>query len=244
MPSIYSQLAGRRGAELELQPLTDCAGYTRTNEQLHGEYAARTYRLLLEAGEDMSLCTNRLAASSLRELDLSFNGCKTFTDREAWQLAKGLPPTIEKLRLEFPSDEDGSYMIGAEAAQAILDNALALPHLRELSFCYSSATEFPAAIEQCKALETLSLSCNCLTGAIPSALGQCKRLKELSLNCNQLSGEIPRALGQCTELRSLILHTNQLSGQIPVELGQCTALQTLMLDEAQEGEDQVASFDA
>ena len=66
-----------------------------------------------------------------------------------------------------------------------------------------------------KALHTLNLSNNMLTGCIPSSLGNLSELESLDLSHNKLSGEIPQQLMQRTFIESFDVSHNNLSGQIP-----------------------------
>ena len=74
MPSdhkhILNFIAGRRGDALEEPVLDACPEYAATNAKLHGAFAARAWRLLLESDEDMAPVARCLAASGLRELRL------------------------------------------------------------------------------------------------------------------------------------------------------------------------------
>ncbi|KAM7260860.1 hypothetical protein ACFE04_026335 [Oxalis oulophora] len=79
--------------------------------------------------------------------------------------------------------------------------------------------KFPADIDSCKSLTSLSLSNNHLTGPIPDDIS--KKLPFvtiLDLSNNSFSGEIPSDLANCSYLNYLYLNDNHFVGQIPPEL--------------------------
>lgn len=66
-----------------------------------------------------------------------------------------------------------------------------------------------------KALRSLNLSNNLLTGRIPSSLGNSTMLESLDLSRNDLSGEIPQQLKELGFLASFNVSRNNLTGPIP-----------------------------
>ena len=194
---ILNFIAGRDGDDFALEPFADCTAYNDVDARLHGCVAARAWRMLLEAGDDMHTCATRVAASAVPTLALSFRGCAAFTDVEARRLIDALPPTLSELRLELV--ESGATPKGG---RAVLDGMLGrvelLPRLRvlDLSECLLSGT-IPETLGQCSALEVLDLSCNQLTGTVPDALGRCTKLAMLNLQKNRLSDGLPDSLREC-----------------------------------------------
>lgn len=95
------------------------------------------------------------------------------------------------------------------------------------------AGKIPAAIQDLKALKTLTLNNNSITGQIPTWLGSMTNLETLYLYTNQLTGGIPSSLGNLSALKTLGLQSNPLGGAIPASLGSLTNLQVLLLHATQ-----------
>ena len=68
---------------------------------------------------------------------------------------------------------------------------------------------------QLKALYSLNLSHNSLTGQIPPSIGNLRNLESLDLSWNNLSGTIPTQLQSLTFLAFLNVSFNHLVGMIP-----------------------------
>jgi len=68
-----------------------------------------------------------------------------------------------------------------------------------------------------KALTTLNLSMNELSGSIPDAIGSILGLEQLCLAHNNLSGQIPTSLQNLTSMWKLDLSFNDLQGEVPKE---------------------------
>ena len=88
----------------------------------------------------------------------------------------------------------------------------------------------PKQIGNLTSLWTLFLDHNQLSGDIPSSLGSLKSLDWLRLNNNQLSGSIPPSLSNLNALTKLELNNNRLSGRVPMGLSSLTGLTSLWLD--------------
>ena len=240
---------------LDAEPLPDSPHYSRTDDALHGCFAAAAWRLLLERDERMEEYGSVLRLSRARTFAGAFGGCTQATDAALRLLADSLPSELETLSLSLgeAASADAAVAIGGElqrlpslrkltlregcigaaglaAVVAGLQASGAWGRLEELKLLDAQlAGEIPAALGGCVALQRLELGRNQLTGEIPAALGQCVALQRLDLGRNQLTGEIPAALGQCVALETLKLSGNRLTGEIPAALGQCVALQSLSL---------------
>ena len=73
-----------------------------------------------------------------------------------------------------------------------------------------------------RAVESMLLDINLLSGPGLAELGQLSALKCLYLYSNALTGPIPAELAQLSALKMCILHSNKLTGPIPIpvlELG-------------------------
>lgn len=89
---------------------------------------------------------------------------------------------------------------------------------------------FPSGLENCHALQTVSLSGNAFSGSIPSDI--CKQLvyvTKLDLSQNSFSGSIPDGLANCRYLTELHLQKNNLTGPIPWGIGVLPKLSVLDL---------------
>lgn len=70
-----------------------------------------------------------------------------------------------------------------------------------------------------KALRTLSLHNNALTGPIPDSIGSLEQLEFLLLYKNQFTGPLPDRLTECTSLVGLVVYGNMLTGSLPRNIG-------------------------
>lgn len=253
---ILNYIAGRRGDELDLVPLEASEAYDAFDETLYCRHLAAGWRLLTESGVDLSKPSERLGASNLHRLVLSFRGCDAFDDRAAQLLARSLPKTLRHLKLEV----EGSR-VSAEGAIAVLDAVVARLQLSDLQLLSMSDCRLsvplppqlgtctqlgllnfagnrmcgpvPPELRRCVQLRSVFLQNNELTGALPAWLGEWLLLESLSINGNQLEGAVPGELGRCTALRELRIHQNpQLAGPLPSGLGSCGALIKLEADQA------------
>lgn len=84
-----------------------------------------------------------------------------------------------------------------------------------------------ATMRSWKALITLSVAGNKLTGEIPSTIGSCTALQDVYLDRNRFSGFLPSELSSLKSLSIFELQNNNFSGLLPTELGNCTALSVL-----------------
>ncbi|CAL8998149.1 unnamed protein product [Prunus brigantina] len=80
-----------------------------------------------------------------------------------------------------------------------------------------------------KALESLHLDNNRLSGKIPDCFRNWKNLEVVNLESNNLIGNIPRSLGYLPSLQYLHLRNNHLHGELPPYLKKCTHLTILDL---------------
>ncbi|KAL4384516.1 hypothetical protein GQ457_15G004610 [Hibiscus cannabinus] len=152
---------------------------------------------------------------NLRVLNLGFNelegvipgSLSKFVDLEVLNLAGN------KLKGSLPGYFGGFYML---KGLYLSNNQLNGPILENFD-------------RNCRYLEHLDLSGNCLVGRIPGSLGNCRRLRTLLLFSNMLDGVIPNELGQLQELEILDVSRNKLNGLIPAELGNCVRLSVLVL---------------
>ncbi|KAK2967350.1 hypothetical protein RJ640_027877 [Escallonia rubra] len=88
----------------------------------------------------------------------------------------------------------------------------------------------PASLGNLSSLSLLHLYNNSLSGPIPEELANLKSITDLELSENQLNGSVPASLGNLSNLEILFLRDNQLSGPIPEELGYLTLLSVLEMD--------------
>ncbi|RLM78493.1 hypothetical protein C2845_PM12G03230 [Panicum miliaceum] len=79
----------------------------------------------------------------------------------------------------------------------------------------SSAHGHSLQTGQLKALISLDISCNNLTGPVPPSIGNLTNLQVLDLSNNNLTGEIPAALGNLHFLARFNVSNNNLEGPIP-----------------------------
>ncbi|KAG8464851.1 hypothetical protein KFE25_010219 [Diacronema lutheri] len=76
------------------------------------------------------------------------------------------------------------------------------------------------ALPKWRALETLALQWNQLSGPLPAEIAELSNLRSLSLAANFLNGPLPAELAQCSSLQNLWLELNLFSGTIPSALGE------------------------
>ncbi|XWS33340.1 hypothetical protein CRYUN_Cryun22dG0073400 [Craigia yunnanensis] len=81
-----------------------------------------------------------------------------------------------------------------------------------------------------KALSSLTLKGNGITGEIPKELGNLSSLTILDLENNRLTGEIPSSLGNLKNLHFLTLSKNNLTGTVPQSISDLSKLINLLLD--------------
>ena len=95
---ILNFMAGRCGADLDAPVLSSCAAYDEWSRGISAKVVAASWRLLLEAGEDMHASGAMLAESSVTKLVLSFRHCAAFDDAMAALLAASMPVPLEEVR--------------------------------------------------------------------------------------------------------------------------------------------------
>ena len=88
----------------------------------------------------------------------------------------------------------------------------------------------PVKLCQARALESLYLRGNYLTGTLPKCLGNLSHLYDLEVNQNRFYGVLPEELCQATALKYLSLWGNDLTGTLPNCLGNLSNLYNLELE--------------
>jgi len=112
------------------------------------------------------------------------------------------------------------------------------PHglVSKIDLGYNNLTEFgaetvPFEIKNFKALESLQLHNNGISGYFPSSVTHLtNKLKSLHLQYNAIQGKIPESIGRMMALTSLGLGSNKLTGEIPSNLSNLLNLRLLGLD--------------
>jgi hypothetical protein len=193
---ILNSICGRKGKDLELEPLKSSSHYDELNSMLHARFAVAGLRGAADrwlAGEKGPLLSHLSAikapGANLRKVAINLRG---FNDED----------TANEIML-----------------------AIVQPSLVELGFTRCKAIRvLPEAIGNCTSLTELNLEdCPDLT-ALPEAIGNCTSLTELYLNgCKGLTA-LPEAIGNCTSLTSLYLRRCTGLTALPEAIGNCTKL--------------------
>ena len=174
---ILNSICGRKGKDLELEPLKSSPHYDELNSMLHARFAVAGLRGAADrwlAGEKGALLSHLSAIK-----------------------APGANLRKVVIDLEGFDNED--------AANEIM-LAIMQPALVELCFQHCEAlTVLPVAIGNCTSLTELNLmECTGLT-LLPEAIGNCASLTMLNLiGCTGLTA-LPEAIGNCTSLTELHL---------------------------------------
>lgn len=105
-------------------------------------------------------------------------------------------------------------------------------NLEVLDLSNNVILKLPNSMASFKALKTLDLFNNNLTGALPDDLGACSNLVTLDVGANQLTGNLPVSVTRLTKLERLIIggggtKTNKLSGVIPEDIGNMVNLKEI-----------------
>ncbi|GAA0139723.1 transmembrane signal receptor [Lithospermum erythrorhizon] len=100
----------------------------------------------------------------------------------------------------------------------------------EGNFSVCFVGKFPASLEKCRDLRTLSLAGNMTTDGIPGIVAGFKQLKQIQLSYNILVSPMAADFGKhFTNRKHLDLSVDFLEGALPLSLGNCTQLTTLLL---------------
>ncbi|CAL2246017.1 unnamed protein product [Prunus armeniaca] len=140
-----------------------------------------------------------------------------FVDDENHQIYFRVSPTSKRSNT-YADSYDVPYSITTTAKGVELKYDATPSQLRLIDFSSNRFEgEIPAGIiGNLRALHSLNLSNNALTGQIPSSLGNLTALESLDLSRNQLSGRIPGNLAQLNFLAYFNVSHNHLWGPIPL----------------------------
>ncbi|KAK7303027.1 hypothetical protein RJT34_13926 [Clitoria ternatea] len=133
-------------------------------------------------------------------------------------------PTLTQLELSFTSLRGFPPVLG----RGNLCNLQTL-HLSRNYNLTGDVAEILGALSSCKALESLDLRWNKLSGKLPYSLGRFKILNYLDLSNNLILGPLPASIGNLSNLRFLNLEGNKMNGKIPESIGQLSMLINLDL---------------
>ena len=227
---ILNSICGRKGGDLELDPLKDSPHYDELNSMLHARVAVAGLRGAVDqwlAGEKGALQKHLSAikapGAKLRKvvIDLNFvlgEGCLSEDAANEIMLAIMQPSLVE---LRFTN---------CEALKKLPEAIGDCTSLKELHLCgCSGLTTLPAAVGNCSSLTELNLSnCKGIT-ALPEAIGNCTSLTGLELTCSSGLMALPEAIGNCTSLATLELTECSGLTALPEAIGNCSSLTTLRL---------------
>ena len=199
---ILNSICGRKGKDLELEPLKGSPHYDKLNSMLHARFAVAGLRGAADrwlAGEKGPLLSHLSAikapGANLRKVAINLRGFNDEDTANEILLAIMQPSLIE---------------LGVSNCKALTVLPEAIGNCTSLTWhkldSCTGLTALPEAIGNCTSLTALYL-CDC-TGltALPEAISNCTCLTKLSLqNCTGLT-VLPQAISNCVSLTELILY--------------------------------------
>lgn len=110
-----------------------------------------------------------------------------------------------------------------------------LGNLKNLTWLYLGGShligEIPESLYEMKALETLDISRNKISGRLSRSISKLQNLYKIELFSNNLTGEVPAELANLTKLQEIDLSANKMYGRLPEEIGNIKNLVVFQLYE-------------